>query len=161
MSDVKMPASGEQREETITGGVEVEAEAIFPVERDLKRFRAGDIVKVEDGNRAGEEFRMIGEGNAGVEAGIVGSPLEGVRVEAACGEDLCFGAIGQIVKNRDGMDFLVERVVKTSSVSGDNEFAVLGNSPVVDPVRIVGEPGGLFIFHGNFEQAHGRFVVGV
>jgi len=44
---------------------------------------------------------------------------------------------------------------------GDDEFAVFGYGPVIDPVGIVGEARDFFVFDGNFEEANGWLVIGV
>src|SRR3974390_1516109 len=122
MGYVVAGAGCKQGDKAVVGAVQVVTEAILPVEQNLHGFRGRDIVEIQNGNRAGEEFRMIREGNDGIEAGIVGRPFDKIRVDTAFGEDLLFGTVGEVMKNGDGRDFLVESVVEAAVVRGDDEF---------------------------------------
>ena len=77
----------------------------------------------------------------------------------AFGEDLFLGAIGQVVKNGYGRNFLVERVMEALGVYGCNIFAIFRSGPVANPIGVVGEASDFLIFYVDFEEAHGWFVV--
>lgn len=161
MGYVEPSAGSEERDETVVGGVEVVAESIFPIERHLNGFCSSDIVEIENRNGPGEEFRVIGKGNDGVETGIVARPFDEVGIKAALGEDLFLGAVGEVVKDGDGRNFFVEGVMEAAGVNGHGEFAVFGDGPAIDPIGVAGETSYLFVFDGNFEEADRRLVVGI
>ncbi len=82
-------------------------------------------------------------------------------MKASFGENLFFGAIGEIVEDGHWRSFLVEGVMQALGMNRHSILAILGNAPILDPVRVVGKACDLFVLHVEFEETHGRGMVRV
>src|SRR5215467_15321105 len=107
MSGLEVIARRKQRIEAIASGLERARQTVFPVQRHLHVLSRGEVVEIQLLDRSGQEFRVVGEGNEGVETGIVQGPAKTDGAKAPFGEDRLFGSISEIVEDGHGRSFLV------------------------------------------------------
>ncbi len=161
-SRLVVTSRGQQSDKAAGNRLQVITQSIFRIQIHLRRLAGLQIVEVHDGDTRGQKPRVGGrKGGRHVKSGIIERPLKAFGPDAQIAENSHLLAIGEAMKNHNGTNFLVERVVQAFCVRCDHPFLVVRDLETFDPVAVGRQPRDLIVLHTDFVQAHRRLVIRV